>query len=155
MSRDLRARQLVSAALLSVTALVAMVVAPHAVGAQEPDPPTASAEAACIDGEGAIVVVISDEISTTFNVFIDDELVDEDVFGSGDEGYAYGPFDDGTYNVVVVWFDEEEVILDVDVTVACTEEPTTTTTTTSVPPAPASTVAPAPAAAPAALSLTG
>jgi len=78
--------------------------------------------------------------------------VDADVSDSGDGVYAYAPFDDGTYNVVVGWIEGDEVILDTDVTVECASEEPTPTTTTIPPPA----VAAAPVdRAPAPLSLTG
>lgn len=146
-----RPGRLALAALVFVIALVAAVAAPGQVGAQEP--PSAAVEDACDAGEGFILVEIVDEGDSTFDVVIDDELVDEGIPESGDDVYAYGPTDDGTYNVVVVWVETDEVILDTDVTVECAPEvpaPTTTTTTVAPPAA-----APAATRAPAPLSLAG
>jgi hypothetical protein len=116
----------------------AIVLGALPVDAQQA-PPTASADFVCDDTGGAIIrVSIVDDFSTTYDVFIDDELVDDDVTDSDGGFYSYGPVADGVYNVRVFWNQGEEDILDQDLTVDCAVEETTTTaptTTTTVPPA--------------------
>jgi hypothetical protein len=117
-------------------------------GAQEV-PPTASADHVC-DGAGYILVSIVDDFSTTYNVYIDDVLVDEGVTDTDGGTYGYGPYEDGVYNVRVFWNSAEEDILDVDVTVDCVPDETTTTTAapgSSTTAAPTTTTTAAPVAA--------
>lgn len=114
--------------------------------------PTASADYVC-DGPGYIRVSIVDDFSTTYNVYIDDVLVDEAVTDSDGGTYGYGPYDDGVHNVRVFWNGGEQDILDVDLTVDCVPDETTTTTTaaptttTTAAPSSTTTAAPRPAAA--------
>lgn len=118
----------------------ALVLGAFPANAQQA-PPTASADFVCDDAGGAIIrVSIVDDFSTTYDVFIDDELVDDDVTDSDGGFYSYGPVPDGVYNVRVFWNQGETDILDEDLTVDCAVEETTTTTaptttTTTAPPA--------------------
>jgi len=108
------------------------------------DQPTATADASCEGGEGFINVSIVDDSSEVYDVFIDDELVDEEVTDTDGGVFTYGPYENGVHNVVVVWFpDGPFEILNVDVTVDC--EPVDTTSTTE---APTTTAGVAPAAQP-------
>jgi hypothetical protein len=93
--------------------------------------PTADAFVECRDGEGFILVEIVDEFSTTYNVYIDDELVDADVTDSDGGFYSYGPYADGVHNVRVDWLGEELEILNVDVTIDCPDATTTTAAPTT------------------------
>jgi hypothetical protein len=91
--------------------------------------PSAEAFASCEDGEGFINVGITDDSSETYDVFIDEVLVGDDVTDSDGGFYVYGPYENGVYNVVVLWFpDGEFEILNTDVTVDCEAEPTTVPT---------------------------
>jgi hypothetical protein len=111
-----------AAAVLTVVAFASPVQAGAEVAAE--------ASGRCADGQGFIDVAIIDDFSTTYNVYIDDELVDEGVTDSDDGVYTYGPFDDGVYNVRVEWLpDLPEEILNVDVTLDCGSDATTTETT--------------------------
>jgi hypothetical protein len=159
-----RHARLALAALAAVT--VGGVALAGVAGAQQA--PTASAETACFDqdgpaefGEGGIVVAILDESGTpTYDVVIDGETVAEGVPASGGEAYVYRPYEDGEYEVVVRWMDDDEgiEILDTVVTVACTPPtpPPTTVPPTTAPPSTVPDAAPVgPAAAPAEIRLTG
>jgi hypothetical protein len=157
------------AALVAVT--VGGVTFAGVVGAQQA--PTASAESACFDqdgpaefGDGGIVVAILNDSGTpTYDVLIDGVTVAEAVPASGGEAYVYRPYEDGDYQVVVRWMDDDEgiEILDTVVTVGCaspTRPPTTLPPTTLPPGTAPSTTAPGapstgPDAAPAEIRLTG
>lgn len=112
---------------LAVAAGALVVGAP--AGAQEL-PPTASADYVC-DGAGYIQVSIVDEFSTTYNIYIDDVLVDEEVTDSDGGTYGYGPYADGVHNVRVAWISGQQDILDLDLTVDCVPDETTSTTVAS------------------------
>lgn len=100
---------------------------------------TATAAVECIDGAGSITVEITEGSiqGIEFDVFIDAETVDSDVFAGT---YVYAPYADGEYSVQVnAIYEGTLTILDDTLTVACTGAPTTTTTTvapTTVPIAP-------------------
>jgi hypothetical protein len=134
----------VGAALALAGGTLAVSMFPGTASAQQL-PPTASAESACVDGVGAIRVTITDEDSYTYIVLIDEELVADGITDTDGTYEEFAPFDDGVYNVVVGWNDNEEYILDVDVTVDCAAEVTTTLapTTTTVAVADAAVTAPA------------
>ena len=126
MTRNPLVRRATAAVVAAAAVFGGSVLATGPVSAQEA--PGAEAASTC-DPEALILVGIDDVGEDTFDVYIDGELVDEGVTGSGEDVYAYGPVDDGTYNVVVTWLDGDEDILDTDVAVDCGPEPTTTTTT--------------------------
>jgi hypothetical protein len=137
--------------LASAVAAVVLTlgVFPGSVGAQEVDP-TATAVGVCVDSEGFIDIEIVDDFSTTYNVFIDGELVAEETTDTDGVPVRYGPFEDGVYNVTVEWIGGETDILDEDVTLDCVPDETTTTTA-----APTTTTTAAAAAAAAAPRFTG
>jgi hypothetical protein len=120
----------------SVGALVAVAGLAGAVQAQEPPEPTAQAVAEC-DGEvGLIVVDIFDDSSETYDVYIDDELVDSEVTDTdeGTEPLVYETPEDGVYLVDVYWIEGETDILNAEVEVDCVaDEPTPPTTVPVVP----------------------
>jgi len=92
---------------------------------------TAIAEGACDGPEGVILLEIIDSEAVTYDVYIDDVLVDEDITDTDGMTIAYGPYANGSYNVVVVAANEA-VVLDTDVTVDCAAETTTTAAPTTV-----------------------
>ncbi len=142
-TRASTSRRLAVAAVAAGALVGGLLVAP--AGAQTG--PSATAVATCVDGVGGIEVTITDPTeSFVFDVFIDDELVAEEV-DPGVVGMA--GLENGTYEVGVdgLEVDEDPVdVLTTEVTVDCAAAPTTTTT------APPTTAAPAPATAPAAAS---
>ena len=142
-SRARTSRRLVATAVASSALIGGLLIAP--AGAQTG--PSATAEASCEDGAGVIEVTITDPTeSFVFDVYIDDELVAEEV----DPGViGMDGIENGTYEVGVDAIDAADDVIEVlttDVTVDCAAAPTTTTTT----PVPTTTEAPAPATAPAA-----
>ena len=141
-TRARTSRRLVATAVASSALIGGLLIAP--AGAQTG--PSATAEASCEDGAGVIEVTITDPTeSFVFDVFIDDELVAEEV----DPGViGMDGIENGTYEVGVDAIDAADDVIEVlttDVTVDCAAAPTTTTT-----PVPTTTEAPAPATAPAA-----
>jgi len=110
---------------------IGVTVLPNMASAQELPVPTASAEAACVEGVGAIRVTIFDEEPYDYDVFIDEVLVDEEITDTDETFIEYGPFEDGVYNVAVGWYQGERLILDTDVTVDCTADVTTTVAPTT------------------------
>jgi hypothetical protein len=101
----------------------------------------------CGDGGGTITVNIFDEVSYTYDVLLDGEVVpggdgrtDTD---EGEDPQLIGPLEDGTYTVEVIWNeapDGPDSILEEEVTVDCVTDETTPPTT--APPAPEPETAP-------------
>jgi hypothetical protein len=117
----------VAVAAGSVVALIAVIGLAGAVQAQEPPEPTAEASAACEGELGLIIVDIFDDSSETYNIYIDDVLVDSGVTDTdeGTEPLVYETSEDGVYLVDVYWIEGETDILNAEVDVDCVpdEEP--------------------------------
>lgn len=140
---------------VGVASALAAIVAFTGVAFAGETAPTAEATASCSGGDGIITVNITDDSSETYDVIIDDEVVDEGVTDTdeGTEPLVYTGFADGVYSVVVFWNEDESDVLDTDVTVDCVADETPTTTTTPV--APGAPVAPAAEAVDGAPGFTG
>ena len=128
-------RHVAASAAIGLVLAGGALVGPTTVGAGEARV-SASADHECGEEGATILVQIEDNFSTTYDVFIDEVLVDDDVTDSDGGVYEYGPYADGVHNVRVFWNDGEEDILDEDLTVACAPEETTSTTTSTTAPTP-------------------
>ena len=141
--KRLRAPAAVGAALALACAAVTMVAFPSAVSAQTASPPRAPKRRASTAWAASASAIV-DDASYTYIVLIDEELVAEDITDTDGSFVEFGPYEDGVYNVVVGWNQNEEYILDTDVTVACAAEVTTTVApTTTIAVADATATAPA------------
>ncbi|MCD9622873.1 hypothetical protein [Rhabdothermincola salaria] len=121
------------------------------VSAGETWPGEVTVSAACVDGDGVVLVDIFDDFGAGYNVFLflGEQLDPVESALGVDEGVTdFGPLVDGTYTVVVDWINEEIQVFEGDVTVDCV--PDDTTTTTAAPSSSTTTAAPAAAAAAAA-----
>jgi hypothetical protein len=114
-------KKLTAGAIAALAFAFTAVTLPASAGQE----PTVQVTTDCRNDEGYIHVFIEGPSEETYDILVDDVLVGDAV----DEGtHNYGPFADGTYNVVVLWFpDGEDELLNEDVVIDCVPDETTTT----------------------------